>query len=78
MYYLVNLINGTLYWLQQLDIFNNHMHTLDSEKEVAFVGGGAYLQPGEISLSPNGVLFKDDIEVIQKSQIVTPVLSLKQ
>ena len=53
MYYLINLNNGTLYWLQQLDIFNNHMHTLDSEKEVAFAGGGAYLQPWEISLSQN-------------------------
>ena len=75
MYYLINLNNGTLYWLRQLDIFNNHMHTLDSEKEVAFAGGGAYLQLGEISLSQNGGLFKDDKEIIQKSRIPTTMLS---
>ena len=77
MYYLVNLINGTLYWLQQLDIFNNHMHTLDSEKEVAFVEGGTYPQPGKISLSCNGVSIQDVKEIIQEGQILTPVLSHK-
>ncbi|MGB5609895.1 hypothetical protein [Eudoraea sp.] len=50
------------------------MHTLDSEKEVAFAGGGAYLQLGEISLSQNGGLFKDDKEIIQKSRIPTTML----
>ena len=56
MYYLVNLINGTLYWLQQLDIFNNHMHTLDSEKEVAFVGGVLSPTRGNITFSKRGLV----------------------
>ncbi len=35
--------------------------TLDTITDVALVGGGAYPQPGEISLSHNGVLFLDEL-----------------
>jgi hypothetical protein len=45
MYYLINLINGTLYWLKQLDIFINYMCTLVSVIKVAFTGMVTYRQP---------------------------------
>ena len=35
--------------------------TLDTITNVALVGGGSYPQPGEISLSHNGVLFLDEL-----------------
>jgi hypothetical protein len=58
MYYLINLINGTLYWLKQLDIFINYMCTLVSVIKGAFTGMVTYRQPSEISLFHNGVLFQ--------------------
>ena len=37
------------------------MYTLYRATDVALVGGGAYPQPGGISLSHNGVLFLDEL-----------------
>jgi magnesium chelatase family protein len=37
------------------------MYTLYKTTDVALVGGGAFPQPGEISLSHNGVLFLDEL-----------------
>lgn len=42
------------------------MYTLDRVTDVALVGGGAYPQPGEISLSHNGVLFLGELPEIQQ------------
>jgi hypothetical protein len=38
MYYLINLINGTLYWLKPLDIFIIYIYTLDSVTDVILYG----------------------------------------
>jgi hypothetical protein len=51
MYYLMNLINGTLYWLKLLDIFIGYMCTLDSVTKVAFIGGVTYRQPRAIYIT---------------------------
>jgi len=42
------------------------MFTMDSLSDVALVGGGSYPQPGEISLSHNGVLFLDELPELQR------------
>ncbi|UOB17715.1 YifB family Mg chelatase-like AAA ATPase [Abyssalbus ytuae] len=58
----VGKVNGT--GLMSQRPFRSPHHTIS---DVALVGGGAYPQPGEISLSHNGVLFLDELPEFKRS-----------
>ncbi len=59
----VGKLNGNIGLIYQRPFRSPH-HTIS---DVALVGGGTYPQPGEISLSHNGVLFLDELPEFKRS-----------
>ncbi|MDN3643475.1 YifB family Mg chelatase-like AAA ATPase [Lutimonas halocynthiae] len=59
----VGKLNGNLGLMHKRPFRSPH-HTIS---DVALVGGGTYPQPGEISLSHNGVLFLDELPEFKRS-----------
>jgi len=59
--YITKLLNYFLKLYTKYLKPNLKTHTLYTITNVALVGGGSYPQPGEISLSHNGVLFLDEL-----------------